>query len=167
MSYRELFAEAEWSGVVQGPMLAGFAVTAADPNGLIGAVQESAAMANAFKAGSEAAAAGSLIAEVAAAYETSEGRSLALAGPRELAKGRKPAEACAAAIARLAETAASLRETAPAEAPAFCDWLRDIAANVAEATSEGGFLGFGGEKVSEAERKTLADIDTALAPPTG
>jgi len=34
---------------------------------------------------------------------------------------------------------------------------------VAEAASEGGFLGFGGVKVSEAEKATLAEITTALA----
>lgn len=167
MSFRELFDETEWAGVVQAPMLAGFAVTAADPNGLIGAVQESAAMAGAFKAGKDAAPAGSLIAEIVAAYETKDGRTIAMAGPREVIKGRKPAEACAAAVDRLREIAANVRNTAPAEAPAFVDWLKTTATKVAEATSEGGFLGFGGEKVSEAERKTLADIDAALAAPIG
>jgi hypothetical protein len=33
---------------------------------------------------------------------------------------------------------------------------------VAEAAAEGGFLGFGGVQVSEAEKATLADIAKAL-----
>jgi hypothetical protein len=33
---------------------------------------------------------------------------------------------------------------------------------VAEASKEGGFLGFGGVQVSEAERTTLAEISAAL-----
>jgi hypothetical protein len=33
---------------------------------------------------------------------------------------------------------------------------------VAEASKEGGFLGFGGVQVSEAEKATLAEIATAL-----
>jgi hypothetical protein len=33
---------------------------------------------------------------------------------------------------------------------------------VAEASTEGGFLGFGGVKVSDAEKATLADIAKAL-----
>jgi len=37
-----------------------------------------------------------------------------------------------------------------------------IAAKVAEASTEGGFLGFGGVKVSDAEKATLADIAKAL-----
>jgi len=34
---------------------------------------------------------------------------------------------------------------------------------VAEASKEGGFLGFGGIRVSDAEKATLADINKALA----
>ena len=34
--------------------------------------------------------------------------------------------------------------------------------NVAEASSEGGFLGIGGVQVSDAEKATLADISRAL-----
>ena len=45
---------------------------------------------------------------------------------------------------------------------AFKDWLNHIANLVAEAGVEGGFLGFGGVKVTDAERATLAEISTAL-----
>ena len=52
---------------------------------------------------------------------------------------------------------------APAAAPGFRDWLKVIAGKVAEAGTEGGFLGFGGEKVSAAETATLERIASALA----
>ena len=51
---------------------------------------------------------------------------------------------------------------APAEAGAFKDWLKQIAQKTAEASTEGGFLGFGGVQVSEAEKATLAEIASAL-----
>ena len=54
---------------------------------------------------------------------------------------------------------------APDEAVAFKDWLKQIAQKTAEASTEGGFLGFGGVQVSEAEKATLAEITSALAGP--
>jgi hypothetical protein len=58
---------------------------------------------------------------------------------------------------------------APQDAAAFKTWLRDIAQKAAEAANEGGFLGFGGIAVSDAEKATLAEISTALntVPATG
>ena len=51
---------------------------------------------------------------------------------------------------------------APADAVAFKGWLRQISENVADAANEGGFMGFGGVKVSDAEKATLSDISRAL-----
>jgi len=41
-----------------------------------------------------------------------------------------------------------------------------ISTNVAEASKEGGFLGFGGIAVSDAEKATLSEIKTVLNPRT-
>ncbi len=41
-------------------------------------------------------------------------------------------------------------------------WLKHVAESVAEASSSGGFLGFGGVKVTEAEKATIAEIAAAL-----
>ena len=83
-------------------------------------------------------------------------------GVKELFKGKKPGEASQAAVARLGEVAEVVSQKAPGEAAAFKAWLREIAQKVAESGTEGGFLGFGGEKVSEEEKQTLADIDRVL-----
>ena len=56
MGLREGFAPEEWARVVGAPMLAGIAVTAAEPGGLWGAVKESAAVAGAVRAGKARAA---------------------------------------------------------------------------------------------------------------
>jgi hypothetical protein len=42
------------------------------------------------------------------------------------------------------------------------DWLYAVAERTAEAGKEGGFLGFGGVAVSDAERATLLEIHAAL-----
>ena len=44
----------------------------------------------------------------------------------------------------------------------FKRWIYANAEKVANAASEGGFLGFGGVKVSEKEKATLAQLSAAL-----
>ena len=51
---------------------------------------------------------------------------------------------------------------APGDAAAFKGWLRQISQHVAEAATEGGFLGIGGVPVSDAEKATLKEILSAL-----
>ena len=63
----------------------------------------------------------------------------------------------------LKDVANILAHKAPQDAHAFKDWLKDIATKVAEAGTEGGFLGFGGIKVSDLEKATLDEIATILA----
>lgn len=161
MSGQSAFSADEWSRIVQSPVMAGFAVTAADPGGLIGAVQEAAAMAG--KIGRSDAADAPLVAEIKAALQTPEGRKTAQAGMKELARGLSAANAAGAAVAHLEDVIGVVSAKAPGEAPALAAFLRTIAEAVAEAAKEGGFLGIGGEPISMAEHKTLADIDGALS----
>ncbi len=161
MTAKDAFTEEEWTDVLQAPMLAGLAVTAAEPGGLWGAVKEGSAVARSLLDGKSADS--PLISEIVAAFETSEGRTVARDGLKELVEGKKPAEATEAAVAKLGQVSATVAAKAPDQALAFKAWLKQTAQKVAEAGTEGGFLGFGGEKVSEAEKRTLADLDRALA----
>ncbi len=156
------YTEAEWALAIEGPMMAGFAITAADPSSFVGALQESMAtakaMAEVHREGSETSLAGAVV----AAYQDSETRGALRETIRSMAKGGGGAEATAAAVARLGEIAAVVRKNSLNEAEDYLAWLGNLANRVAEAGTEGGFLGFGGEKVSEAERRTLNDLKTAL-----
>ena len=161
MAVKDSFAPDEWARIVGAPMLAGVAVTAADPGGLWGAVKEGTATATALRAGAQSG--GGLVQEVASAYQSSDGRDMARGVLKEQAKGKQPAEVVEAAMAELGAVAALVASKAPEHAPAFKAWLKEIAAKVAEAGTDGGFLGFGGVKVSEAEKATLDRVGAVLA----
>jgi len=77
-------------------------------------------------------------------------------------KGGKPGDLREKAIAELRAVADLIEAKAPGDAIGFKAWLRDVAQQTAEAANEGGFLGFGGVPVSEAEKVTLAEITRAL-----
>ena len=79
------------------------------------------------------------------------------------ARGKAPAAVVDAALTELQAVAGIVAAKAPGSAAAFKDWLKTIAGKVSEAGTEGGFLGFGGEKVSAAEKATLDRLATALA----
>src|SRR5262245_63074294 len=100
---------------------------------------------------------------VVADFETKEGRAAIQEALRQhLAGATKPADAVQRSLANLKEVSAILSVKAPQDAPAFKAWLQTISQNVAEASSEGGFLGIGGVQVSDAEKATLAEISKAL-----
>ena len=160
MTVRDAFTDEEWSEIVLAPMLASFAVTAADPSGLFGVIRESSAAARAMEAAR--ADGDDITREVMATYDTPEGREAASDAVSGLARGRSPEEAAVQAIARLSDVSRLLKDRG-VEATGFRTWIRGIARDVAEASTEGGFLGFGGEKISDEERRRLAQIDAALS----
>jgi hypothetical protein len=80
-------------------------------------------------------------------------------------KGLQLDELKGRAIEELRAVAALVEAKAPADAAEFKAWLNEVARKAAEAGKEGGFLGFGGVAVSDAERATLAEISAALGVP--
>ncbi|WP_193211307.1 DUF937 domain-containing protein [Luteolibacter marinus] len=61
------------------------------------------------------------------------------------------------------ESAEIVKTKAPAEMDTFRRLVNDVARNVAEATKEGGFLGFGGRQVSDKEQAAMERIAAAVA----
>jgi hypothetical protein len=49
-----------------------------------------------------------------------------------------------------------------AEAEEYRQWAMSVAEKVANAATEGGFLGFGGERVTAAEKSLIDDIRKSL-----
>ena len=143
-------------------MMAGIAVTAADPSGLWGLLKEGFASSSELVKAKMDPGANPLIKAVVSDFDTSQGRSTARDGLKERLRGLKPAEITAKGIETLRQAGAVVDAKAPADAPAFKAWLRQISQHVAEAATEGGFLGIGGVQVSDAEKATLAQISSAL-----
>ena len=162
MATKSSFTADEWAKVLQSVMMASIAVTAADPSGLWGTLKESMASARSLLEAKSDSGSNELIKAVAADFETSEGRDVARAGLKAKLIGSKPADIKSMAIDGIREAASLVDAKAPGDAVAFKTWLRHTSEAVADASTEGGFLGFGGVQVSDAEKATLAEISGAL-----
>lgn len=163
MTTKQSFTSEEWTKLLQSPMLAGMAVSAAEPSGLWGALKEAIASGSALAAAKSDASSNELIKAVVADFETSEGRSFVQDALRESMANAKPADVVQRSLSTLGDVARLLDGKAPQDAAPFKAWLQGISQKVAEASKEGGFLGFGGVQVSDAEKATLADINETLA----
>jgi hypothetical protein len=162
MANKTDFSPDEWQQVVAGMFLAGVAVSAADPSGLWGMLKESFASGRTLLEAKSTAGDNALVKAIVADLETSEGRSSAQAFVKQRLQGAKADDLKQRAIDSVREAAALVGQKAPLEATSYKGWLLKIAGNVAEASKEGGFLGFGGVPVSDAERATLAELTAAL-----
>jgi hypothetical protein len=165
MTSQSNFAPEEWKTILEAGMMAGIAVTAADPSGLWGLLRESMAGTAALLDTSRADVQSALLKAIGAELEEAGSRQAVQDEIAERLWGKTPAEVTSQALETLRRAAGLVEARAPGEAPAFKAWLHGISAKVAEAATEGGFLGFGGVRVSEAEKATLAQISAALGLP--
>ena len=162
MANKQSFTPEEWSKIVQSVVLSGMAVTAADPSGLIGLLQESFASGSALMKAKTDPGASELIKAVVAEFETSDGRSKVQEALKARLAGAKAGDVSQRSMEALREASRILDSKAPEDSATFKQWLRTISVRVADAASEGGVLGFGGQKVSDAEKATLSEIAKAL-----
>lgn len=68
----------------------------------------------------------------------------------------------AAAVEDAKAANALLAKATPQEAAEYRQWVMQVAEKVANASTEGGFLGFGGERLSQGERDLLGQLQGAL-----
>src|SRR5262245_30095519 len=162
MANKTTFTPEEWNQVLESVMLSGMAVTAADPSGLIGVLKESMATGRSLLTAKSDPQSNELVRAVAADFETSEGRQAAREQLKATLKGSNAGDVKTKSIAALHDIAERIETKAPGDAAGFKTWLQHIAAGAAEAANEGGFMGFGGVRVSDKERATLAELSSAL-----
>ena len=103
MANKQNFKPDEWSKILQSTMLAGIAVTAADPSGLWGALKEAFASSSALAAAKSNTSSSELIKAVIADFETKEGRASIQEALRQHLAGAKPADAVQRSLANLRE----------------------------------------------------------------
>ena len=162
MANKSNFTPDEWKLLLESPMMISMAVTAAEPSGLWGMLKESFASASELAKAASDPGANPLIKAIASDFTTSEGRSTARDDLKAKLAGSKAADIKTKSIESLKQVSALLDTKAPSDAVAFKGWLRQISEHVADAAEEGGFMGFGGVKVSDAEKATLSDISRVL-----
>ncbi|HEU0062651.1 MAG TPA: hypothetical protein VFR19_22420 [Hyphomicrobiaceae bacterium] len=165
MASKTSFTREEWNRILESVMLSGMAVTAADPSGLFGVLKESMATGRTLLAAKADPSSNELIKAVVSDFESGEGRQAARSQVQSRLKGVAVAEMKNQSIAALREVSQLLDSKAPSDAVGFKTWLHHIAENAAEASAEGGFMGFGGTQVSDAEKATLAELSKALGLP--
>ena len=162
MADKTNFTKEEWTLLLESPMIAGMAVTAADPSGLWGLLKESFAGGSAL-AQAASANTNALVKAVVTDFSSSEGRSTARDGLKAKFAASQPSDLKMKAIDSLRQVSALLDAKAPDDAASFKAWLRQISQSTAEAATEGGGLfGVGGVQVSEAEKATLTEISNVL-----
>jgi hypothetical protein len=162
MASKTSFTPEEWGRVLASPLVVAMAITAADPGGLWGLLKESMSGGFAILEARQDANASPFVRDVAQDFATPEGRATSRAALQARFSGRKIDAIKDAALEELKAVSAILDLKAPTDAPAFKAWLQDVAEKAAEAGTEGGFLGFGGVAVSEAEKAALTEVAAAL-----
>jgi hypothetical protein len=162
MADKTTFTKDEWTLLLESPMIAGLAITAAEPSGLWGLLKESFAGGAALTQAMTGSDTNALVKSVVTDFSGAEGRSAARDGLKAKFANSKPAETKVKCIDELRQISALLAAKAPSDAGAFKNWLRQISQSTAEAASEGGGLFGGGVKVSDVEKATLGEISTAL-----
>ena len=152
------FTEDEWAVLLRAPIIAGMAITFADPGGPIEVVKETSAVLKVVQ-GSSGEGRNDLVGAVA-------GDVLTHAQARKNPVGDfKPKGAMAGKEILDQITRANEIVTAKAsaeEAEAFRSWLMECAQRAAEAAKEGGFMGFHAERISQGEKDMLAQLSSAL-----
>ena len=163
MTNKSAFSSEEWSCILAAPIVAGAAITAADPNGLWGLMKEGMAGGWALLEAKQHANAHPLVKAIGEDFASGDARTRAREHLQTIFKGAGSADVKTKAVDELRAVASLVQQKSPAEAEAFVGWLQEVAMKVAEAAKEGGILGIGGVAVSDAERATLAEIAAALA----
>ena len=158
MSLKESFSAEEWKTLMKAPMMVSYAVAGAAPSGGIGFVKEMKAVADAIFDAGEQYPEGSLVEAVTSQIKANATDQYE--GAKETFSGGEIKER-AFEVCRQVNLILKSKANAE-ESDSYKRWLMAVAQKVAEASKEGGFLGFGGARVSESETAALSEIAAAL-----
>ena len=152
MTTKADFTEEEWARLGRAPLVAGMAITLADPGGPIETLRESTAALQTVLEAAQSGKYGGFVQAVAGDFaDKARHRQNPMAGFKP--KGRDAGEEV---LAELREVNRLLVEKiTPEEREQFRDWLKIAAQRAATAAKEGGFFGFRAELVSEREQQML------------
>ena len=157
MTSKASFTHEEWDRVLRAPMVAGMAITIADPGGPIEISKEMMAT---LRAATVPPSQEELLAAVALDIQAMVQQK------QNPARNFKPTSAATAGTEILDELRAVdaivAEKATPEETQAFRGWLVMAAQAAADAAKEGGFMGFGAVQVSEGEQAMLNQLRSTL-----
>ncbi len=158
MTAKADFTPEDWATIVRAPLIAGMAISLADPGGPIELTKESVA---AMKSILDPVG-GDQPELVAAVREDFAALAKAHQNPAAGFKPKNPQELLDE-LTRVNGLVAG--KATPEEAAGFSELLKTAARRAADAAKEGGFMGFRAERVSAGEQRMLEQIDAALEAP--
>jgi hypothetical protein len=150
------YADDEWATLVRSPLVAGMAISIADPGGPIEMSKELLATLRAASAPVTDAELVVAVAQELTALTQQRQNPIGDFKP----KGALAGEQILEELRRVNEILSA--KASPEEAAAFRAWLLDAAQHAADAAKEGGFFGFGAEQVSAGEKDMLERLRSAL-----
>jgi hypothetical protein len=153
MTSKQDFTDQEWTRIRRAPLVAGVAISLADPGGPIEVAKESVAS---LRSATLPPSREELLTSVALDVQ-------ALAQQRHNPLGDFRPRSGQQVLEELRGVNELVTAKATAEeAEAFRRWLLAAAQAAADAAKEGGFMGFGAEQVSAGERQMLDQVRAAL-----
>jgi hypothetical protein len=155
MTSRSDFTDDEWERLGRAPLVVAMAISLADPGGPLETFKESSAALRTLAEAARDGGYGEFVQSVARDVAARAQRRQTPLGDFKPDRGNARQEV----LAELRTVNALLQQKAtPEELAEFREWLRTAAQRAALAATEGGFLGFGGERVSEREQQMLETI---------
>jgi hypothetical protein len=149
MTSKQDFTEEEWTRIRRAPLVAGVAISLADPGGPIEMAKETMAT---LRSATLPPSQEELLAAVALDLQAATQHKQNPLGDFKPRGGQQVLEELRA-VNELVTAKAT-----PEEAEAFRRWLLVAAQAAADAGKEGGFMGFGGEQVSAGEQRMLEQV---------
>jgi hypothetical protein len=157
MTNKDDFTEEEWAQLLRAPMIAGMAISLADPGGPIELTKETLAS---LRAASSPPSNEELLTAVSHDIMEMAQHKQNPMGDYKMEKGAQAGIQILEELRAVSEVVSA--KATPQEAQAFRGWMLAVAQAAADAAKEGGFMGFGAELVSQGERDMMTRVAKAV-----
>ena len=161
MSQKSDYTSKEWQLLLDAPLAVGTAVMHAGRSG-VGSVKEAMTMASSVLNVGDGYEGNELI-EALVRGRVDDGDKSVIETMDSPYRGLEPDEILQDAVDKCRAVVQLLDSKSNAlETDGYLDWTLDVGIKVAKAAKEGGFLGFGGERVSQEEQRAINAIRKAF-----
>jgi hypothetical protein len=157
MTTKSDFTEEEWARIRRAPLVAGMAISLADPGGPIELAKETSAS---LKSATNPPSREQLLTDIALDIQSMAQERQNPLTDFKPTSGSDPRQQILEELRSVSEIVSA--KAATEETAGFKEWLLTSAQAAADAAKEGGFLGFGAEQVSQGEKDMLEQVRIAI-----